>query len=49
MQGNFTGTKTFTFTIKPTTKTSANVIVGDTFNIGAKSNAKITNLLNFII
>ena len=42
MKGNYTGSKTLAFTIKPTIKTSANLFVGDTLKIGAKSNTKIT-------
>ena len=42
MKGNYTGSKTLKFTIKPTIKTSVNMLTGDTLKIGAKSNTKIT-------
>ncbi len=42
LKGNYTGTKTLTYKITPTEKTSASVLVGDTIKIGAKSNTKIT-------
>ena len=42
MKGNYSGTKTLTFSIKPTTKSSATVVAGGTVKIGAKSNKKIT-------
>jgi uncharacterized protein YjdB len=42
MKGNYTGTKTLTYTVKPTTKTSANLLIGETFKIGAKSNKSIS-------
>ena len=41
-KGNYTGTKSLTYTIAPTAKTAATVYVGKTSSIGAKSNAKIT-------
>jgi len=42
MKGKYSGSKTLTFTIKPTTKTSAELLVGATKSIGAKSNKSIT-------
>ena len=42
MKGNYTGSKTLTFTIKPTLSSSVDMFVGETLKIGAKSNAKIT-------
>lgn len=42
LKGNYSGTKTLTFAIKPTTKTNINLLVGATSKIGAKSNKKIT-------
>lgn len=42
MKGKYSGSKTLTFTIKPTTKTSAELLIGATKSIGAKSNKSIT-------
>ncbi|MBQ2759059.1 MAG: Ig-like domain-containing protein, partial [Clostridia bacterium] len=42
MKGNYTGTATVSFAIKPTIKTSEMVLTGGTLKINAKSNAKIT-------
>ena len=42
LKGNYSGSKTLTFTIKPTTKSSADMYTGGTYKIGAKSNTKIT-------
>ena len=42
LQGKYSGSKTLTFTIKPTTKTSADLYVGVSKSIGAKSNKSIT-------
>lgn len=41
MKGKYSGTKTLTFKISPSAKTSASLLVGDTANIGAKSNTSI--------
>ena len=42
LKGNYSGTKTLYFQIKPTIKTKINLLVGATTKIGAKSNKKIT-------
>ena len=41
-KGIYSGTKTLTFKIKPTSKTSISIPTGGTSKIGAKSNKKIT-------
>lgn len=41
LKGNYSGTKTLTFTIKPTTKTTVSAYIGETSKIGAKSNTSI--------
>ena len=41
-KGKYTGTKTLTFKINPTTKTSVSLVFGKTAKIGAKSNKRIT-------
>ena len=42
LKGNYSGTQTLYFEIKPTLKTSVSTLIGATANIGAKSNKKIT-------
>ena len=42
LQGKYSGSKTLTFTIKPTTKTSATLLIGVSKSIGANSNKTIT-------
>lgn len=41
-KGNYSGSKSLYFEVKPTTKTSVDLLIGGTSNIGAKSNKKIT-------
>ena len=41
-KGNYSGSKTVTYTIAPTIKTELKGYIGDTIKIGAKSNTKIT-------
>lgn len=41
-KGNYSGKKAVTYTIAPTLKTAFSGYIGDTFKIGAKSNAKIS-------
>lgn len=41
-KGNYSGSKTVTYTISPTTKKELKGYIGDTLKIGAKSNTKIT-------
>ncbi len=44
LKGNYSGTKTLSYTIEPTIKSNMTLVIHKTGSIGAKSNAKITYL-----